>query len=94
VGYVTCYGGSTQERLLSESSRSYTDSVSYICNMLSVEIAQGLFGLNLKHVLSILNVDSTSSVDKMHAVIFKICYFGFPHKLDSNEKHSKHYVLS
>ena len=34
-------------------------SISFVCNILRVEIAQGLFGLNLKRGLSVLNVDNT-----------------------------------
>jgi hypothetical protein len=38
--------------------------ISYVCNILSVEIAQRLFGLNLKKAYgsSILNVDNTSTM--------------------------------
>ena len=46
---LKCHGGSTDERFLSKSSRSYMFAFRlYDCNILLVEIAQGLFGLNLK----------------------------------------------
>jgi hypothetical protein len=62
---LSCYGGSTRSRaFLSETSysRSYTYMLaySYVCNIISVEITQGQFGLNSKDVLSVLNVDNTS----------------------------------
>ena len=34
-------------------------SILFVCNILSVEIAQELFGLNLKRGESVLNVDNT-----------------------------------
>ena len=33
--------------------------ISFVCNILSVEITQGLFVLNLKYGSSVLNVDNT-----------------------------------
>ena len=52
-------------------------SISFVCNILSVEIAHGLFGLNLKYSSSVLNVDyKTSAIDKLQAVSFQTCYYG------------------
>jgi hypothetical protein len=54
-----------------------SETISYVCNIFSVEIAQGLFGLNLKYVSSVLNVDNTSTIDKLQVVNFQTCYYGF-----------------
>jgi hypothetical protein len=48
-------------------------SISYERNILPVEIVQGLFGLNLNYVSSVLNVDNTSTLDKLEIVNFKTC---------------------
>ena len=37
-------------------------SISFVCNILSVEIAQRLFRLNLKRGRSVLNVDNTVAI--------------------------------
>jgi hypothetical protein len=52
---------------------SCSDSRLLVCNIFSVEIAYGLFGLNLKYVSSVLNVDNSSAIDELQIVNFQTC---------------------
>jgi hypothetical protein len=59
------------------------------------KIAQGLFALNLKYVLSVLNVDIIITIYiNCRLSISRLVNIAFSHKLESNENHLKHYVLS
>ena len=58
---LTCHGGSTHERLLSESSRSYMLTFRLKVINSSVQIVQGLLGLNVKRGSSVQNVNNTEA---------------------------------
>jgi hypothetical protein len=55
--------------------------ISYVCNIILVEIAQGLFVLKFKDVSYVLNIglDKISTINKLQVANFQTCQYGFFH---------------